>query len=601
MTSLSSLDLLSAASVLPPLSTLQDELATVPALALREQLWLEQQLHRLRSQLDAQSLRLPFEAAAGCNPLVSLLPTLVQMLQQYLPEAEWFGVIWQGDEAGSGKGRWKRACTGVEVQEIFLDELQDWQRSHQAWPLLESDQCLAWLVGTEVGLPKQGLIKSVLVERSIQQLMAVLRQVKPLQQSHEELQGLRSRNQSLARTSQLKSEFLANTSHEIRTPLSSILGFTHLLREQGYNPGSQRHQEYLRIILTSGQHLLALINDILDLSKIEANQMDLQGELIKVEPLCKMAMVLVQEKANDKGLQLNLEIDPTVDSLFADPLRLKQMLFNLLSNALKFTRQGSVGLQVALTAEAMRFTVWDTGVGIPPEQQLLLFKPYQQLAVTAAQHSEGTGLGLALTRKLAELHGGRMEVASEVDRGSRFTVVLPLQPMVALSPVPEVPLRDVQSAVETMVPTKALRGKGDGITGSKRVKRPRKAIRSYHVLLVEDNVHNAHLIIAYLCKLGYEVTWTKSGEEMWQSLSHSLPAMILMDVNLPETGGLTLVKQLRETERYASLPVIVQTAMAMTGDRETCLEAGANDYVAKPIDLQKLADTLAKYSDPGLR
>jgi signal transduction histidine kinase len=586
MTSLSSIDLLSEA--LPPLSFSSAPEVSAPMLDLREQLWLEQQLHQVRSHLDIQVQRLPFDAAAGCNPMAALIQSLALLLQQLVPEAHWYGVIWQSE-----RGFWQRCGTGIEVQEVSLEELQDEQRSRQAWPLIESDQCLAWLVGKEAVAGGLSLgLRSALVERSIQQLLTVVRQARQLQQLHGQQQQLRSRNHELAKISQLKSEFLANTSHEIRTPLSSILGFTHLLREQGYTPGNPKHQEYLRIILTSGQHLLALINDILDLSKIEANQMDLQGEMLAVEPLCRTGLMLVQEKANDKGLQLKLEIGSQISQMFVDPLRLKQMLFNLLSNALKFTSSGEVGLSVVSDDADLRFTVWDTGVGIPPEQLALLFKPYQQLPVTAAQRGEGTGLGLTLTKKLAELHGGRVEVTSEPGKGSRFTIVLPRQPLVelplpgAIAPTP-VSVNTLTTVTQSTVP--------------KRAKRPRKMVRSYHVLLVEDNTHNAHLIIAYLCKLGYEVTWTKSGEEMWRSLSNSLPAMILMDVNLPEKGGLTLVRELRDNPRYAQLPIIVQTAMAMMGDRETCLESGANDYVAKPLDLQKLADTLAKYSDPGLR
>lgn len=428
-----------------------------------------------------------------------------------------------------------------------------------------------------------------LITRSIDRLQPILR-------VQTELHSLRQRNQELAQISQLKSEFLANTSHEIRTPLSSILGFTHLLREQGFTPDNLRHQEYLRIILTSGQHLLALINDILDLSKIEANQMDLQWEAIELKSLCKTALMLVKEKANEKGLALKLDIPDACPDLQADPLRLKQMLFNLLSNALKFTEEGQVGLRVEPIAQFLRFTVWDTGKGIPPEQQALLFRAYQQLPQSETTRGEGTGLGLALTQKLAELHGGWIEVQSTVGQGSAFTVVLPYAPATAIVPPAnritqtEVIKADAAPAIviselETPPPTP--------------IKKFRKATRSYHLLVVEDNPNNARLIITFLCKLGYEVTWAKDSEAMWRSLQQSMPAVILMDVNLPEVDGLTLTRQLREEPRYADIPIIAQTAMAMTGDRETCLAAGVDDYVSKPLDLQKLADVIRKYSEPN--
>lgn len=457
----------------------------------------------------------------------------------------------------------------------------DWQ---SAWELTDRQGVMGWLITVSSPIAKTPSdailmqLRSQCVGRAIAQTMQALRQAQRLQTLKQQCQHLQIQNRELAQTSQRKSEFLANTSHEIRTPLSSILGFTHLLREQGYNPSNLRHQEYLKIILSSGQHLLALINDILDLSKIEANQLNLQQETVEVSDVCKIALKLVQEKANDKGLSLKLAIAPEVTTVSADPLRLKQMLFNLLSNALKFTSRGSVGLEVKRVDHFIHFTVWDTGTGISEAQQQLLFRPYQQL--TNATPGEGTGLGLALTQKLAELHGGWIRVESELNQGSRFTIALPLQstPSSPSSPSSSPSPLSPSSPSSPSSPT------------------PSTPTRLYHILLVEDNPHNARLLIAYLCKLGYEVTWAKDSDEMWRSLKHSIPALILMDIHLPGVDGLTLTKQLQARKRYKSIPVIVQTAMAMKGDREKCLESGATDYVSKPIDLALLAQTVAKYS-----
>ncbi|MEB3294252.1 MAG: ATP-binding protein [Synechococcales bacterium] len=437
-------------------------------------------------------------------------------------------------------------------------------------------------------------------------------QIRSHYQLRQDHQSLQVRNQELQQVSQLKSEFLANTSHEIRTPLSSILGFTHLLREQGFNPGSHRHQEYLSIILTSGKHLLALINDILDLSKIEANQLDLNWDQVEVEALCRTVLSLVQEKANDRGLKLELAIAPNLPILSADPLRLKQMLFNLLSNALKFTQAGTVGLRVSCKETQMCFTVWDTGIGIPTEQLDLLFRPYRQLPQTADRQAEGTGLGLALTQKLAELHHGSIEVQSHPDEGSQFTILLPLQP-----PISKVPPSLIQGS--STYPTQSSPTR---IAGSRSLSQPmpshrtsvsdtspanltvpsspairrRDRPRAYPILLVEDNPHNAQLMLAYLCKLGYEITWTRNHTEMWEALKQADPKLILMDIHLPEVDGFTLIQRLRELPDYRTLPIIAQTALAMSGDRERCLEAGATDYVTKPIDLKQLAQVLERYS-----
>jgi signal transduction histidine kinase len=447
----------------------------------------------------------------------------------------------------------------IELGQTFgLEHLQklrelEWQ---SAWELCDQQATYGWLIALSSPISDAAFVqlRDRCVSRAISQTIQVIHQVKKTAALIEQCQALRAENRELTQISKLKSEFLANTSHEIRTPLSSILGFTHLLREQGYTPSNLRHQEYLKIILSSGQHLLALINDILDLSKIEANQLTLQQETVDVIEVCKVALKLVQEKANDKGLPLKLVVTPEVSNVVADPLRLKQMLFNLLSNALKFTDSGSIGLEVKAINDFIEFTVWDTGTGISPEQQQLLFRPYAQLQ--NATPGEGTGLGLTLTQKLAELHGGWVRLESELGSGSRFTIALPF-----LSPIPVSELE--------ISPTAPL----------KTVVKPSTC--SSHILLVEDNTHNARLIMTYLCKLGYKVTWSKDSKEMWQSLKQSIPALILMDIHLPEIDGLTLTQQ---------------TAMAMKGDREKCLEAGATDYVSKPIDLDALAQTVAKYS-----
>ncbi len=526
------------------------------------QLELEQSLSHLRQALDETYLG-QIEADSAPNELTDrLLETFLAQVRQQLDNPH-FTIV---------------AAPPAE-QTV-------WPLTSQAtaapigWLWLETAGAIGW----------RRLLQATFVQRAIEQLAYVLRSATLWQQAQTQTRSLQQRNQELVQVSKLKSEFLANTSHEIRTPLSSILGFTHLLREQGFTPDNLKHQEYLRIILTSGQHLLALINDILDLSKIEANQMDLEWLDTELAPLCKLALTLVKEKANDKGLALRLDRHEDCDRIAVDPLRLKQMLFNLLSNAIKFTESGSIGLRLRPDGQYIRFTVWDTGAGIPPEQQSLLFRAYSQLPQDEANRSVGTGLGLALTQKLAELHGGWIEVASTVGEGSAFTIVLPRAPATAIVP----PTQPTPIALATGIPLTPL----EPILPIPTSKKFRKAARNYHLLLVEDNQPNARLIITYLCKLGYEVTWAKDSQMMWRSLEQSLPAMILMDVNLPDVDGLTLTRQLRAHERYQSLPIIAQTAMAMAGDRETCLAAGVDEYITKPIDLHKLADMIRQYSDP---
>lgn len=596
---------------------------------------------------------------------------------------------------------------GETIRAADLQQLQsqEWQ---VAWPIPGRYGVLGWLLAISAQPPKshptsaKTQLRIPLMQRVVNQCASALQQIRLMQPECPHCQKLEFHNRELTRTNQLKSEFLANTSHEIRTPLSSILGFTHLLREQSYNPSNAKHQEYLNIILSSGQHLLGVINDILDLSKIEANQLDLQWETVNVADLCRSVLTLVKEKAYAKGLELRCNLDPDATTFIADALRLKQMLFNLLSNALKFTQRGTVGLQINLSGAFLHFTVWDTGTGISKEQQQQLFRPYAQLTNAAASPGEGTGLGLALTQKLAELHGGWVEVKSEINNGSQFTVVLPLIPEVASphtsssrtdsshtdsscvgvmaaessrlesSPAvqislgqesqskssqnsgnsssgqgttvsikessnpqpsanrsrkkqtslmnkvatnelasaaivpPSLPLRSLEVPKRAMELAKLAQIEEDSVHfprhtttvshGQPGLKQTETLVpRPNHILLVEDNFHNAKLVITYLSKIGYEITWAKRSQEMWQALELALPTVILMDVQLPDSNGLTLIKELRSRDVYQRVPVIVQTAMAMNGDRQICLESGANDYISKPIDLKVLGQLVKKW------
>jgi CheY-like chemotaxis protein/anti-sigma regulatory factor (Ser/Thr protein kinase) len=257
------------------------------------------------------------------------------------------------------------------------------------------------------------------------------------------------------------------------------------------------------------------------------------------------------------------------------------MLLNLLFNALKFTSKGSVGLQVVPDGLSVHFTVWDTGSGISQEDQTQLFEPYFQIAKAVAGGAEGTGLGLAVTQKLAQIHGGSVEVESEVGAGSRFTLILPLKQEAGVRRDEEE--QGDEEDKEYFAPSSPLL-----FTPSSCV----------DVLLVENDLPNADLMQIYLRKLGYQVTWVKNAAQMWEVLTQLEPAVILMDVFLADENGLNLIQQLRENEQYQAIPVIVQTAMAMKGDRETCLATGVNDYISKPIDLPLLASLVAKYSKP---
>jgi len=472
-------------------------------------------------------------------------------------------------------------------QSIYLEDIQEMEtQEHQsAWYLFEDSQGIkGWLIiNISNFLPNYELFKDAflplklqLITQTIQIFRTALGQFRQIQSSQRHYEHLAKFNQELERTNQLKNQFLANTSHEIRTPLSSIIGFTHLLLAQGYESEKIRHQEYLNIIYSSGKHLLELINDILDLSKIEANYLEVQWEIIDISTLCKNILALVKEKAAHKGLIIRLEIQANIKNIIADPLRLKQMLLNLLFNAIKFTIKGSVGLQISQQDGFLRFTVWDTGIGILYEDQCRLFQPYSQVLNIAAGCHEGTGLGLVLTQKLAEIHGGYLELESIPNQGSRFSILLPLKPMGKV-------LAAIETTAENDLEVVSYPCSNYNMT------------LSPVVLLVEDDLANGELMGIYLRRLGYEVIWVKNGVEMWNSLREIEPKVILMDVSLPDINGLILVQQLRENPKYQHIGIIAQTARAMKEDREICLAAGVNEYISKPIDLQVLAGLVARY------
>ncbi|MBE9208112.1 response regulator [Nostoc sp. LEGE 06077] len=561
---------------------------------LRAELWLERSLNKLQSRLNDYLLSAFASTVQIETTEAHIFQTVVDELDIALnnsrvaialsqPQTKFAQVCYVSAspspvlEVMSEKGKKLRLKLAQIIEIEDLQHLAN-QQPPSAWPLASDSGIIGWLIiakaPRELLTASQIQLKPQLFIRVTQQFAEALAQIKQIQSWQQRSQNMGSSNQELERTNQLKNQFLANTSHEIRTPLSSIIGFTHLLLAQGYEPTKERHQEYLNIIQSSGKHLLALINDILDLSKIEANQLEVQQEEVNVPELCRNVLALVKEKAANKGLKLHIELDPTVKILVADPLRLKQMLLNLLFNAVKFTCTGEVGLQVVPQGEFVSFTVWDTGIGISKIDQAQLFQPYFQIANSVTNRDEGTGLGLVVTKKLAEIHGGSVEVESDVNCGSRFTIILPVRPVT-----------EVEENRQAQLDAEDISGVSPDVAPSS----------NFSILLVEDDLPNGKLMQTYLERLGYQVTWIKNATEMKVILSQQKPGLILIDIQLPDENGLSVVQQLRQQPEYRMIPVIAQTARAMKGDRETCLASGVNEYISKPLDLPLLAALVAKY------
>ncbi|HAX77290.1 MAG TPA: histidine kinase [Cyanobacteria bacterium UBA11372] len=407
---------------------------------------------------------------------------------------------------------------------------------------------------------------------------------------------LRQINEDLERASQLKSEFLASMSHELRTPLNSILGFSDLLSRQIGGSLSDRQLGYVQIIEKSGHHLLQLINDILDLSKIEAGKVELELAPVSIQNLCTECLKMIQPRADKKHLALSFELDYRLQQVVLDERRVCQMLINLLSNAVKFTPEGgSIKLsgRMAYGSQLLKeyrpdrslinphtpylcLEVKDSGIGIPKDKWHLLFRSFQQIDASLTRSHEGTGLGLALTKRLAELHGGTVSLESEENQGSCFRIWLPMTEM-------------------QKPPAIATQWSGDA---GKALLTDNRLSAHKRVLVVEDQPYNQQLLTEVLELEGYGVELVCDGRAMLERIGspQSLPNLILMDIQLPGVDGFELIRQIKAHPLWRKIPAIAVTAMAMAGDRDRCLRAGADAYVSKPLNIEQLLTAIRSFS-----
>lgn len=403
--------------------------------------------------------------------------------------------------------------------------------------------------------------------------------------------ALQAANQQLEHVAKMKDEFFASMSHELRTPLNAIIGLSQALTADAYGEIAPAHTRPIHLINESGQHLLDLINDILDVSKIEAGKFSLDKERVHVASICAMSVGMVKQAANDKQIEVTMHDDPDVQFLEADPRRLKQILVNLLSNAVKFTpERGKVSLRVKGDAERkfVYFVVSDTGIGIANEQMEQLFEPFVQLDSRLARQYNGTGLGLALVQRLTNLHGGRVSVKSEEGKGSQFVIALPWV---------------VDSGQKVDVGIDWLVDSADVVAA--QPEESSAELPPPLVLLAEDNDINIATLYDFLEFRGCRIIVAHDGVEAIKMAKKHLPDLILMDVQMPNMDGLEATRHLRDDDATSEIPIIALTGLAMSGDRDRCLAAGASDYLSKPFQLDDLIDTmdtqLARIGHEGLQ
>jgi PAS domain S-box-containing protein len=453
--------------------------------------------------------------------------------------------------------RWRR-----QEEEIVRSGLADADRIEQ---LKFPERGLRWMSTTKAPMfQRNGQVSGI---------AGISRDITALKATEQELQRAKASAESANR---VKSEFLTTVSHEMRTPMNAILGMAGVLVESEL---PKEHLDYVRIVQKAGAHLLVLINDILDLSKIESGHLELESIAFDLHALLESIIELLRAQARDRGLQLTLEIRPGVPSrLVGDPHRLRQILDNLVGNALKFTKQGSVTLRVEPDPEgaagSLRFNVVDTGIGIPADKIDIIFERFTQADSSITRKYGGTGLGLAISKGLAELMKGRIGCASEMGKGSTFSLTVPFE---------------TRPAFEASPLTEPLASLGTRLAGQEPAPR---------VLIVDDLEDNVMLLEVYLKDCGFELEVAENGQVAVEKVMAHRPDLVLMDLQMPVMDGFEATRAIRRWEAETQsppIPILALTAHTRAEHAHTSQEAGCTEHLTKPIERTALLAAIFRH------
>lgn len=424
-------------------------------------------------------------------------------------------------------------------------------------------------------------------------------QIEASEKKSKELERVRTeledKNEQILLASGYKTEFLTNMSHELRTPLNSLLILSQMMAANPDGNLTSKQVEYAQTIYSSGKDLLGLINEVLDLSKIEAGKLEIVFDWVQLKDIAEFVRRQFEPIAADKGLAFEVKMDDEMSDLkiHTDEQRLQQILQNLLSNALKFTEQGSVSMEMRICSTntgggagsgqrgdyALAIAVSDTGIGIPKDKQAVIFEAFRQADGTTSRKYGGTGLGLSICQKIAELLDGHIQVESEAGEGSTFTLYIPI--IKVRSDLLTSSLQETAASHHEWMPP--------GVLPDPAADLPDVSLEGKTILLVDDDLRNIYALTTALEAHRIHVLFAENGQEALQLLGdHEAIDLVIMDIMMPKMDGYEAIREIRKQAKFAKLPIIALTAKAMKYDREKCIDAGANDYISKPILLDQL-------------